>query len=225
MSSVTTENAPSSANPPGGSTVPSAAGKERMPAVERRELILARASEVFGTRGYAGTTTDQVAQAAGISQPYVVRMFGSKEKLFVEVLERALDKLTVSFREVIAGRDAGDYPPDELGGRLGRAYVDLIEDRGILMSLMQGFLQGHDDVVGTRARAGFLEIYRILRDEAGLGPEQVRGFLADGMLINTLLALGMPDHFADDDDATQLMTASFGDKLDAVFCAMGRPKS
>ncbi|MBF4633076.1 TetR/AcrR family transcriptional regulator [Agreia pratensis] len=192
--------------------------RERMPAAERRELILGHASAVFGRRGYPGTTTEQIAQAAGISQPYVVRMFGTKEKLFVEVMERALGKLIVAFREIIRLRDSGEIADYELGARLGQAYVDLIEDRGILMSLMQGFIQGHDDVIGRRARAGFLEIYRLLRDEAGIPADDVRGFLADGMLINTLLAIGMPDNFEGDEAATELMTLSFGAKLDAVLC-------
>lgn len=197
--------------------------RERMPAAERRELILAHASAVFGRRGYAGTTTDQIAQAAGISQPYVVRMFGTKEKLFVEVMERALGKLIVAFREILRQRDAGEIPEDQLGLRLGQAYVDLIEDRGILMSLMQGFIQGHDEVIGERARAGFLEIYRLLRDEADFPADQVRSFLADGMLINTLLAIGLPDNFEGDEAATELMTLSFGAKLDAVLCAAAEP--
>lgn len=190
-----------------------------MPAAERRELILGHASEVFGRRGYPGTTTEQIAQAAGISQPYVVRVFGTKEKLFVEVIERALGKLMVAFREVIRQRDAGEIAAGDLGLRLGQSYVDLIEDRGILMSLMQGFIQGHDEVIGQRARAGFLEIYRLLRDEARFPADQVRSFLADGMLINTLLAIGLPDHFEGDEAATELMTLSFGAKLDAVLCA------
>jgi TetR/AcrR family transcriptional regulator len=193
--------------------------RERMPALERRELILGHASEVFGRRGYPGTTTEQIAQAAGISQPYVVRMFGTKENLFVEVIQRALGKLMVAFRDVLRQRDAGEIAADDLGFRLGQAYVDLIEDRGILMSLMQGFIQGHDEVIGQRARAGFLEIYRLLRDEAGFTADQVRSFLADGMLINTLLAIGLPDHFEGDDAATELMTLSFGAKLETVLCA------
>lgn len=213
MSSVTNDTAPDHPT------------RERMPAAERRELILGHASEVFGRRGYPGTTTEQIAQAAGISQPYVVRMFGTKEKLFVEVMERALGKLIVAFREVIRLRDSGEIPADELGARLGQAYVDLIEDRGILMSLMQGFIQGHDDVIGRRARAGFLEIYRLLRDEAGIPADDVRSFLADGMLINTLLAIGMPDNFEGDEAATELMNLSFGAKLDAVLCVASEQSS
>jgi AcrR family transcriptional regulator len=188
-----------------------------MPAAERRELILGHASEVFGRRGYPGTTTEQIAQAAGISQPYVVRMFGTKEKLFVEVMERALGKLIVAFREVIRLRDSGEIPADELGARLGQAYVDLIEDRGILMSLMQGFIQGHDDVIGRRARAGFLEIYRFLRDEAGIPDEQVQGFLGSGMIFAIMLAIDMPARFDQDTDAADLLRATFGAKCMQVL--------
>jgi hypothetical protein len=38
------------------------------------------------------------------------------------------------------------------------------------------------------------------------------------MLINTLLAIGMPDNFEGDEAATELMNLSFGAKLDAVLC-------
>src|ERR1700710_507693 len=76
--------------------------ERRMTAVERREAILDAASAVFGQRGYFGATTDQVARAAGISQPYVVRMFGSKEALFLAVIERAKSSLLQSFRAALA---------------------------------------------------------------------------------------------------------------------------
>ncbi|GAB3123967.1 TetR/AcrR family transcriptional regulator [Glaciibacter psychrotolerans] len=200
---------------------------ERIPAAERREQILAAASQVFGARGYAGATTDQVAQAAGISQPYVVRMFGTKENLFIEVIERSLSRLMTVFRGEIAktdpqAADPADTDPaytDLLSARLGRAYIDLIEDRGILLSLMHGFLTGHDPAIGAAARTGFLDIYRLLRDEAGFEPDQVREFLADGMLFNTLLALRLPDAYDNDEAARELMDCTFRTKLDLVLGA------
>ena len=200
------------------STLPTPA--TRMPAAERRELILASATEVFGEHGYAGTTTDQVAQAAGISQPYVVRMFGTKENLFLEVMGRALGKLKVAFREVIAESAS----PDETAHRLGAAYADLITDRGILLALMQSFVQGGDRVVGEAARCGFLEIYALLRDEAQLTPEQVRDFLAHGMLFNTLIAIQLPLAYDTNADARELMDVAFGAKLQKVLGAAGSKK-
>lgn len=198
--------------------VEKSAGTERIPAVQRREQILGAASQVFGERGYSGATTDQVAQAAGISQPYVVRMFGTKENLFVEVLERALEKLTGAFRAALAEPTPTDETrSDVLVARLAATYVDLIEDRGILLSLMQAFISGHEPVIGARARAGFLTIYRLLRDEAGFEPEATMEFLAQGMLFNTLLALRLPDIFNDDATANEMMRATFRTKLDLVM--------
>lgn len=184
----------------------------RIPAIERRELILDAATNVFGELGYAGATTDQVAKAAGISQPYVVRMFGSKENLFVEVMERTCERILEVFRTAMADTD----DPRPVGARIGAAYVDLIEDRGIMLSLMQGFMLGSDPRIGPVARNGFMRIYRELRDVGGFDPVQIREFLANGMLINTLLATGLTESLDEDADAIELLACTFGDKLALV---------
>ncbi|NNC13274.1 TetR/AcrR family transcriptional regulator [Planctomonas sp. JC2975] len=190
--------------------------QERVPAAVRREQILEAASHVFGERGYVGATTDQVARAAGISQPYVVRMFGSKENLFAAVLDRALDKLMEAFHGALAETDDID-DRTVVTTRLGAAYADLISDRGILLSLMQGFISGHDAVIGAKARSGFLAIYQLLRDEAGMEPDEIVDFLAHGMLFNTLIAMHMVDEFGSDDPCIrELLTHTFRTKLDIV---------
>ena len=135
---------------------------ERIPSAERRVQILEAASRVFGERGYFGATTDQIAREAGISQPYVVRMFGGKENLFVGVLTRSLERLLVAFTDTIEAWKAEGSPEvadgtqgtsvtgahGEIGRRLGLAYVNLIEDRGLLLSLMQAFSMGQDPTIG-----------------------------------------------------------------------------
>lgn len=205
---------------------------ERISSAERREQILGAAAVVFGERGYFGATTDQVARAAGISQPYVVRMFGSKENLFVEVLGRSLDKLLTAFAETLDqwkadGRPVGDKPGaagsrhNELARRLGLAYVNLIEDRGILLSLMQAFGMGNDAVIGGRAREGFLAIYKLVRDEAGFSPDEARTFLAEGMLLNTLLGLKLPAEYGKDACATEIIESTFRTKLQLVLDVAG----
>src|SRR3954470_13073855 len=97
----------------------------RMRSEERRELILEAATAVFGERGYVGATTDAVAKAAGVSQPYVVRMFGTKAALFQAVLERSLDRLIAEFRVEIAENEVSD---DDLRMCIGRRYVSLLAD-------------------------------------------------------------------------------------------------
>lgn len=206
---------------------------ERIPAAQRRELILEAATGVFADRGYAGATTDQVAKAAGISQPYVVRMFGTKEALFLEALDRAQGKLLRAFRGVIAAYDAGELVeqlqhldqaqgvgrPEQLKQLMAIAYADLVEDRGILMMLMQSFVAGHLPAIGARAREGFLDIYRLIRDEAGLLPETARDFLAQGMLMNTLLGIRLPDIYDEDETAAELLECTLRAKLPIVLKA------
>jgi AcrR family transcriptional regulator len=183
-----------------------------MRAEDRRELILAAAAGVFGDYGYFGTTTDQVAKAAGVSQPYVSRMFGTKEQLFLEVLERSLGTLLAAFRVEIA---KGTGP--DLTGRLGITYVNLLEDRGLLLTLMHAFVLGGDPVIGKAARRGFLRVYELLRTEAGFSADDVRGFLAQGMLINTMVGLRMSDEYDTSPLAKECLANALPEKLELVL--------
>lgn len=188
-----------------------------MPAAERREAIIQAATELFGQRGYHGTTTDQIAQAAGISQPYVVRMFGTKEKLFLEVLDAALEKLYAAFRSTIP--DPGDGTRIEQ--RLGAAFVDLVGSVGLHRTLLHAFVSGNDPVIGAAARTGFVGIYTLLRDEAGFEPSDIQQFLGYGMLMSVLLGIELPSTFGRDADADELMGVAFGDKCDVVLAVAG----
>jgi AcrR family transcriptional regulator len=184
----------------------------RMKADDRRELILAAATGVFGDYGYVGTTTDQVARAAGVSQPYVVRLFGTKEKLFVAVLERALAKLFAAFRGALVA------PSDEpVARRMGLAYLGLLAEHGLLLSLSHSFLLGSDPVIGSTARRGFLEVYAFLREEVGFSPDECQQFLAAGMLSNTMIGLRMTDQYDIDPQAREVLLACFPEKLDVVL--------
>src|SRR5579859_862667 len=51
------------------------------------------AERMFNERGYGGTTTSALAEAAGVAQNGVYWYFPSKDHLFVAVLERMLDRL------------------------------------------------------------------------------------------------------------------------------------
>lgn len=169
----------------------------RMRVEDRKELVLTAATEVFGEHGYVGTTTDAVAKAAGVSQPYVVRMFGTKEALFLAVLERALGRLLDAFQAAI------DEGPDDLHHRIGAAYGELLTDRGLLLSLMHAFVLGSDPAIGAAARRGFLQVYGLLRHDAGFSADEARDFLAQGMLLNTMVGIRMAAE--DDDDARELV--------------------
>ena len=49
-----------------------------------RRLLLESARALFAERGYAGTSTREIARAASVTEPMIFRHFGSKAKLFEE---------------------------------------------------------------------------------------------------------------------------------------------
>ncbi|WP_157981719.1 TetR/AcrR family transcriptional regulator [Protaetiibacter intestinalis] len=199
----------------------------RMRSEDRRALVLEAATRVFGDRGYYGATTDQIAREAGVSQPYVVRMFGNKETLFLEVLQRALDRMMSAFRTALEENretaDPGDH--EALQRCIGRTYVDLLADRGLLLSLMHAFAMGADPVIGRAARQGMLDVYRFLRDEVGLDAAECSDFLAGGMLLNTVVGMRMADDYDDDPLARELLEAILPTKLDLLLALRDEPTS
>ncbi len=55
----------------------------RSTADDRREAILQAAMEAFAEKGLHGTSTETIARAVGISQPYLFRLYGTKKELFL----------------------------------------------------------------------------------------------------------------------------------------------
>jgi AcrR family transcriptional regulator len=66
--------------------------RRRLDPAVRRRLVLEAATRAFAHAGYAGTSTYAVAREASVSQPYVIRMFGSKLALFLELLTHSTDR-------------------------------------------------------------------------------------------------------------------------------------
>jgi AcrR family transcriptional regulator len=184
----------------------------RMSSEERREQIVEAAIAVFGAKGYVGTTTDDVARAASVSQPYVVRLFGTKENLFLEALGSALDRLLAAFRSV-----PRDGESDARGELMGQAYLRLLEVRGLHQILSHAFLLGAHPVIGPKARAGFAIVWRYLREDVGFSAEEAQGFLAMGMLINTMVGLRMTEEYGRDAGMTELFDECFPVSVDYVL--------
>ncbi len=59
----------------------------RLTKAERKRQLLAHAKHLFVTQGYHATTTEKIAQAAGVTEPVLYRHFDSKKSLFLDVLE------------------------------------------------------------------------------------------------------------------------------------------
>ena len=69
--------------------------------VQKRELILERALEVFVDHGYVGATTDQLAAAASVSKQTLYKEFGDKEGVFTALIQFACDRVDDPFASLV----------------------------------------------------------------------------------------------------------------------------
>ena len=77
----------------------------RLPAAERREALIATAIRVFSDGSYRGTTTAEIARAAGISEPILYRHFASKRDLYLAALDHVWGKARASWERALASTD------------------------------------------------------------------------------------------------------------------------
>ncbi|GAB3644483.1 TetR/AcrR family transcriptional regulator [Glycomyces tarimensis] len=89
----------------------------RLKRAERREQILDAAISAFSRTGYAATSLDDVAAAAGISRAILYRHFESKAQLYRQVLDRVRDRLD-------AETGHGRYTEEAVDGLVSAASKD-----------------------------------------------------------------------------------------------------
>jgi AcrR family transcriptional regulator len=156
----------------------------RRTAEERRETVLAAAATEFSRKGVHGASTDAIAKAAGISQPYLFRLFGTKKELYLATAERNMEELYQVFERASRGK-AGE----EALHAMGDAYRELIADRERLQLMMQCMAGAADDPEIREAMKRTWRDLVGLVERAGVGEEQVSLFFAKGMLLNVLNAM------------------------------------
>ena len=93
----------------------------RMPAAERRSALIETAIRVFSAGSYRGTTTAEIARAAGVSEPILYRHFGSKRELYLAALDHVWGKARASWEEVLAST----ANVAEAFERMGRGHVSV----------------------------------------------------------------------------------------------------
>jgi AcrR family transcriptional regulator len=178
-----------------------AAGRVRKSAEERREDILRVAVEHFAVGGYHGTSTDVIARDAGISQPYLFRLFRTKRDLFLACADRANERVEAAFRRAAAGA-----PEGERLQAMGRAYIEeLLPDRHAVLLQMQGYVASADPEIQAHVRRCFGDLVRVVTELSGADPERIWTFFAHGMLFNVTAALDL-ESIADHDEWARAWT-------------------
>src|SRR5262245_4622678 len=89
----------------------------RLRRTARREQILAAATRAFARSGFAATSLDDVAAAAGVSRAILYRHFASKADLYRAAVERVYTRL-------VAAVGAGDYTPESVEALIAAAVED-----------------------------------------------------------------------------------------------------
>jgi AcrR family transcriptional regulator len=173
---------------------------------ERREDVLAAAMIEFAKGGPDGTSTDAIARRAGISQPYLFRLYPTKRALFLAAIERTFGEVTAVFRAAAEGRTG-----IEAKHAMGEAYNTLLQsNRTFLGMQMQAYAAccGDDEVRAVTRRA-FGRLWQEIVTFSGMSEELAQAFVAHGMLCNLTAAFGIgdTDSASDTDSLARRMTA------------------
>jgi len=157
----------------------------RQTADERREAVLDAATHEFGIKGYHGTSTEDIARAAGISQPYLFRLFGSKKELYLAAAQRCIDETYTRFAEAAKGKSG-----IEALHAMGEAYSGIVQDRDKL-SLMLKSWSSDDPDINRVSRTAWRNLVDLAEQASRETPEVITRFFASGMLITVLMSMGL----------------------------------
>ncbi|WP_459929245.1 TetR/AcrR family transcriptional regulator [Desulfosporosinus burensis] len=108
---------------------------------ERRQDILEAALKVFTIKGYNGSTTAEIARAAGVAEGTIFRHFATKKELLVGVLKpKFLDGI------IYLDKEHKEATPEEFFRSFLRNRLELINENDGLFRFMFAEAQYHSEV-------------------------------------------------------------------------------
>jgi AcrR family transcriptional regulator len=140
----------------------SPAGQTRLPAAERRQAIVEAATRVFGEGSYSGTTTAEIAQEAGVSEPILYRHFGSKRDLYLACLESGWTSLRSAFDDKL--QLLGDREAVAAVGAAARELHASGAIKPVTLWVQALSEAGEDDAIRDGLRAQLREVHDYVAD-------------------------------------------------------------
>jgi AcrR family transcriptional regulator len=163
--------------------------QERKSKQERREEILDAAFAVFAEQGLHGASTEEIARRAGISQPYVFRLFGTKKELYIAAVARCFRQTLEIFQRAAEGKRG-----EEALAAIGGAYEQLLAaNRTYLRAQMQAYAACDDPDICQVVRNGYGDLVSYVERVSAADPATVTRFFALGMLLNVLASMNLSD--------------------------------
>jgi AcrR family transcriptional regulator len=161
-----------------------------MSAADRRDAVLDAALVEFAERGFAGTSTEDIARRAGISQPYLFRLFGTKKELYIASVTRCFRETLELFQ-----RSAEGLRGEEALHAIGEAYMAQLEaNKTWLMAQMQSYAAASEDPeIRAAVRAGYGDLVAYVKRVSGAEGPVIWQFFSTGMLLNVLATMHIND--------------------------------
>ena len=149
----------------------------------------------FGIAGFDSVSAESIAARAGVSQPYIFRLFGTKKGLFIASIEERTRQIIEGFQQAVENR--GERSRMDA---MADAYMELLtNDPAALRCQVYAWASSSDPEIGETARASYREVWKTAQRLSAEDPESVRDFMSHGMLLTVLAALDIPEVFANPD--------------------------
>ncbi|MCW2983779.1 MAG: TetR family transcriptional regulator [Conexibacter sp.] len=173
-----------------------------MSGTDRRDLVLDAAVVEFGEHGWHGARVEAIAARAGISHPYLLRLFSSKRKLFIAATGSAFGRMERAFADAVA---AGGGDPILA---MGEAYRLLLRDDPSALRLhMHALAVAGDAEVGDAVTLRYAELLGRMRKLSGASKDRVRTCFAVGLTLTVVTVLDLPDRRGDVRWAAKLLAS------------------
>jgi len=167
---------------------------KRMKAEDRKVLILEKAIEEYGRVGMHATSTERIAELAGVSQPYLFRLFGTKADLIAAAIVQHTDRLRAAFRAAVEHR-ADDVAPMEA---MALAYLSFMDqDANAMRCQLHTWAAASDPAIKGVAQATYRAIWEDIAELSGASADDVHEFMAEGMLLTVLASMDLMDLYGD----------------------------
>lgn len=162
----------------------------RLPAAQRKEQLLDTAVQLFSERGYAGSTTAELAKAAGVTEPIIYRHFHNKKELFIAVIDRTSEQtMELWERQLRTARD----PAQRLRRLIGANPMVTDRGKGIYRVIVQAMMEIEDPEILAAIQSHVTRLHQFVTAEVIHAQEQgqVSNRFSPEVTAWTLLHLGL----------------------------------
>jgi AcrR family transcriptional regulator len=161
-------------------------GPARRGPEEVRRLLLEASRSLFAAKGYAGTSTRDIALTAGVSEALLFRHFGTKAKLFERAILDPINEFIRDYVEQWQARSAADHTSEGMS----LAFVDgfyrlLSENRDLVLALVTA--QAYESIQELNDATPLSRLLDELEGVAGREAD-LRGFKFDVQITVRLVA-------------------------------------